>query len=78
MPLVYPDMSDFAAASPGMTIDACNDFTCVVLNGARQEPAIAIARCLDIQFVDAIGQEQLDFSAPRFVMEFNGFETHGT
>lgn len=78
MPLMNPDMVDFAAASPGVTIDSCNDFTCVVLNGTREEPAVDVARCFGIEFVDSIGQERFDLSAPRFIMELNGSETHGT
>jgi hypothetical protein len=71
MPLVNPDMSDFAAASPGVTIDTCDDFTFLVLNGASQEPAVDVARGIGIELVNAIGQERFDLSAPRLIMEVN-------
>jgi hypothetical protein len=77
MPLVNPNVIDYAAASPGVTIDACNDFTRVVLNGPSHEPGIGVARCPDIELVDAIDQERLDLSAPRFIMKLNA-STHGT
>jgi hypothetical protein len=59
-----------------VAIDARNDFACVVSNGAGQQLAVGIARCLDVELVDAVDQEGLDLVASGLVMEFDGSELH--
>jgi hypothetical protein len=75
---VNPEVRDFAAASPRVAIDAGNDFACVASNGAGQELAVGIARCVDVELVDAVHQKRLDLWASGLVMEFDGSVLHGS
>jgi len=77
VPLVNPEVGDFAAASPCVTIDARNDFTVVVLNRASDEPPVGVTRCVDIELVNSVGQEHRNLLASGLVVEFNGSEFHG-
>ena len=55
--LVHPDMREFAAPSPCMAVEACNDLATVAFNAASQELPIEVPRCFRIEFIDAIDQE---------------------
>src|SRR5262249_9017101 len=69
-------MRDHAATSPGMAVEGCDDFACVVSQPTADEPAVEVAGCLRVELVDALDEKRIEFLAFALVAKFNGWRIH--
>jgi hypothetical protein len=78
MTRVDPEIRDLAATSPGVAIEACDDFACCISNVSSQEPSVKVPCRFGVELVNAINKERLQLLALNFIEQHNSVTLHGT
>ena len=76
MPLVDPNIRQFAATAPSMAVVASDDFARIVPDATGQKTSVVVSRRLGIEFVNAIGQEGGELLALGLIADWNDFSLH--